>query len=85
MLKNLLILLALTSIALAEDKAYNFQCGDIFSEDTAIRVLADTEYIKGDKMFLCLHFAPFGIRIPYQIVVDEYNMIEVKHCKFPLS
>jgi hypothetical protein len=82
-LKIIFLTLCFTKAILAQDpQVYNYRCGSIMQEPVASRKGADTEYIKGDKMFLCLNFFPFGIRIPYQLVVDEYNMIEVKHCNF---
>jgi hypothetical protein len=82
MQRTLILILALIAFTYAQDpQTYNFECGRIEREAEAARKFADTEYIKGDKMFLCLHFAPFGIKIPFRLVVDEYNMIEVKRCK----
>jgi hypothetical protein len=85
-MKYLILALTITGLALAEgEQTYDFQCGFIDQEDSINRKNADVDYIKGDKMFLCLHLFPFGLRLPYQLVVDEYNMIEVKDCKLPPS
>jgi len=83
MLKKAFVVLAIFTTVFAQDQIYNFKCGHIQSEavkDVEVRKRIDAEYVKGDPMFLCLHIAPFGIRLPYRLVVDEYNMIEVRDC-----
>lgn len=84
MVRFCIVVLAIVAGALAQDNIYNFRCGNIQSEDVKnaeVRKRIDAEYIKGDTMFLCLHIAPFGLRLPYRLVVDEYNMIELRNCK----
>lgn len=59
---------------------YDFVCG--YNEATLKqkKLTADVEYEKTEQMYLCLHFAPYGIMIPFQAVVDDFAVIEVKDC-----
>lgn len=78
----ILTLLALTSLSLGQIlQVYNFECGRTASETDENKKLIDIEYVKGDKMYLCIQIMPFGIRLPFRLVVDDFNMIEVKDCK----
>lgn len=61
---------------LAQLQIYNFRCGSAGEGTSAANTTAQS-FSKGSSMYLCIHFAPFGIRIPFSLVVDDYNMIEV--------
>lgn len=78
---TLTLILVSGFVAAQDPQVYDFSCGSIMQEAIGKRSAADAEYIKGDKMYLCIHIMPYGIRIPFRLVVDEYNTIEIKNCK----
>ena len=65
-------------VSTASAKIYDFKCGN-FQIDGKTKGV-DTLYTKGEPMFLCIHFLPFGVQLPFRMIVDDFGLIEVKEC-----
>lgn len=65
----LAILLTILVSAIKTETPYAFICGE--KGETVER------FAKTDKMFLCLHFMPYKVRLGFNVTVDEYAVIEI--------
>lgn len=64
------------------DLDYSFSCGKKnvpVSEQSSPTDLDSNELIKFDPTYLCLHFLPYNIKIPFKVNVDNYSVLEVKN------
>lgn len=77
--KILAIVLILAEISFQTQ--YEFVCGQPESVAKKNTKIYDTEYEKAEEMYICLHFAPYGMVIPFRTSVDDFGLIEVKDCK----
>ena len=67
---TILALLAHESLAAVQ----TFRCGKVDATK-------DTEYEKGEKFYLCIHFEPFGVMVPFKLSTDHFSVIELKDSK----
>lgn len=38
----------------------------------------EIQYKKGDKVIVCIHFLPYGVKVAYQIEVDNYVSLTLR-------
>ena len=67
--KTLLTISILISISLSE---LSFNCNTTTSD------FEEITYKKGDKVIVCIHFLPYGVKVAYEIEVDSYVSLALR-------